>query len=158
MNPNKRPPPSSAGTFDGGDGLRDATKRARDFPDGKILRPGQEQPGNVLLVRVTDIVHPVSICGFLMLHSGDAGRGRRAAGCFLSLVLFQKILLAGFDTLGSRRVRSLIFLHFRGNLRPVCPARYMKHYHRRQTVVVWRYIGKRRCDESQHTCQRQLKS
>lgn len=59
MNPNKRPPPSSAGAFEGGDGLRDATKRARDFPDGKILRPGQEQPGNVLLVRVTDIVHPV---------------------------------------------------------------------------------------------------
>lgn len=60
MNPNKRPPPSSVGAFEGGDGLRDATKRARDFPDGKILRPGQEQPGNVLLVRVTDIVHPVS--------------------------------------------------------------------------------------------------
>ena len=59
MNPNKRPPPSSVGAFEGGDGLRDATKRARDFPDGKILRPGQEQPGNVLLVRVTDIVHPV---------------------------------------------------------------------------------------------------
>lgn len=59
MNPNKRPPPSSVGAFEGGDGIRDATKRARDFPDGKILRPGQEQPGNVLLVRVTDIVHPV---------------------------------------------------------------------------------------------------
>lgn len=63
MNPNKRPPPSSSGgASEGGDGLvqRDATKRARDVPDGKILRPGQEQPGNVLLVRVTDIVHPVS--------------------------------------------------------------------------------------------------
>lgn len=57
MNPNKRPPPSSsAGAFEGGD----ATKRARDHPD-KILRPGQEQPGNVLLVRVTDIVHPVRV-------------------------------------------------------------------------------------------------
>lgn len=54
MNPNKRPPPasSSGGAFEGGDGL--------GHRDAKILRPGQEQPGNVLLVRVTDIVHPVS--------------------------------------------------------------------------------------------------
>lgn len=53
MNPNKRPPPSSsAGAFEGGDG----TKRSREA----ILRPGKDAPGNVLLVRVTDIVHPVS--------------------------------------------------------------------------------------------------
>ncbi|CAM9544649.1 unnamed protein product, partial [Ectocarpus sp. 4 AP-2014] len=65
MNPNKRPPPSSStGTFEGGD----ATKRARDHPD-KILRPGQEQPGNVLLVRVTDIVHPVTILALQQIFS-----------------------------------------------------------------------------------------
>jgi len=53
MNPNKRPPPSSSGgTFEGGD----ATKRSREA----ILRPGKDVPGNVLLVRITDIVHPVS--------------------------------------------------------------------------------------------------
>lgn len=51
-NPNKRPPPSSsAGTFEGGDG----TKRSREA----ILRPGKDAPSNVLLVRISDIVHPV---------------------------------------------------------------------------------------------------
>lgn len=54
MNPNKRPPPSSSGgTFEGGD----ATKRSREA----ILRPGKDTPGNVLLLRITDIVHPVSL-------------------------------------------------------------------------------------------------
>lgn len=73
MNPNKRPPPSSStGTFEGGD----ATKRARDHPD-KILRPGQEQPGNVLLVRVTDIVHPVST--FTLRREGERGTRRLCA-------------------------------------------------------------------------------
>lgn len=51
-NPNKRPPPSSsAGNFEGGD----ATKRSREA----ILRPGKDAPSNVLLVRISDIVHPV---------------------------------------------------------------------------------------------------
>ncbi|CAM9238598.1 unnamed protein product, partial [Choristocarpus tenellus] len=78
MNPNKRPPPSSGGTFEG-NGLRETAshpKRVRDdVPGGggqsagKILRPGQEQPGNVLLVRITDIVHPVTILALQQIFS-----------------------------------------------------------------------------------------
>eukprot|EP00903_Cladosiphon_okamuranus_P019995 g18369.t2 len=61
-NPNKRPPPSSsAGTFEGGDG----TKRSREA----ILRPGKDAPSNVLLVRISDIVHPVTIVALQQIFS-----------------------------------------------------------------------------------------